>query len=503
MDLVIDLSAASPDGLAANPFSAMWYILTHGGWLIIIPVILWGGFSLWVNWRQNLYAMRQKYLLLAVDVPKENEQSPKAVEQIFDHLSGIQKVGNLKERFIDGYTQSSISLEIVSIEGYVQFLIRAPVKFRDLVEAAFYAQYPNAEITEVEDYSAPFKPPFPNEEFDIWGTEMAVTNKQYFPIRTYPSFEHSLSQVFFDPMANILEILSRVGRGEQVWFQIVIQPPSWKDPYRQDGLNLIKKLIGAKVAKKSRAADILWLPTNVAHGLYESAVASIVAPTGFGESPAGQEDKGPPTLMQHLAPHERSVVESIGIKLSKFAYICKIRLLYLGKHDVFDKNRVAAVTGALRQFNTLDMNGFMIDKRTKTSVDYFLVKLRNKWRKNRLLWNYKYRSNWRGRNRFMLNVEELATMYHFPVTTVVKAPRVQKTESKRSEPPTALPLEAEFQRTTPFAPGQPAVPSETELPAEAAENAAAPATPTVEQLPTITPMPLPTIRNTPPDNLPT
>lgn len=490
MNIVIDVSGASLNGASANPFTTLWFILSHGGWIALLPILAWGFFMVWLNWRQNLYAARQVFVLLAVDVPKENEQSPKAVEQIFAHLAGIQKIGNLKERFVDGYRQPSISLEIVSIEGYVQFLIRTPAKFRDLVEAAFYAQYPNAEITEVEDYVEPFRPPFPNEEFDIWGTELALTNKQFYPIKTYPSFEHTMTQMFFDPMANILEIFSRIGRGEQVWFQIVIQPPSWKDPWRQEGLNLIRKLIGAKVPKGR--SDLLWLPTQVAHGLYESATASLVAPTGFGET-GTQDDKGPPTLMQHLAPHERTIVEQVGIKLSKTSYICKLRLIYLAKHDVFDKNRVAAITGSLRQFNTLDMNGFMIDRKTKTSVDYFFVERRNTWRKTKLLWNYRRRSSWRGRNRYKLNVEELATLYHFPVTTVVKAPRVQKTESKRSEPPTALPVEAEFRIAQPFTPGQSSLAEPIVEPT--------PEPPTVASPPSLQPTPI--HRGSAPDNLPT
>ena len=40
----------------------------------------------------------------------------------------------------------------------------------------------------------------------------------------------------------------------------------------------------------------------------------------------------------------------------------------------------------------------------------------------------------------ILNTEELATVYHFPVMTV-KTPFVKRTESKKSEPPVSLPIE--------------------------------------------------------------
>lgn len=496
MNIVIDLTSVGGNGGVANPFVVLLAIVSHGGWIVLIPVLLWGAFRIWVNYRQLIYKQRMKNVLLAIDVPKENEQSPKAVEQIFAHLAGIQKNGNLRERYIDGYVQPNLSLELVSIEGYVQFLIYTPEKFRDLVEAAFYAQYPNAEVTEVDDYSLPFRPQFPNEEFNIWGSEIKLTNKEYYPIKTYVSFEHSLSQTFFDPMANILEIFSRLGRGEQVWMQILIRPPR-KDTWREAGVKAIKKLIGMKASQKNM--NLMWLPSQVVQGIYESAVSSIVAPTGFGETKSKQ-DNAPASLMQHLPPHERTVVEQVGMKLSKFGYESKIRLIYLGKHDVFNKDRVAAFTGSLRQFSTLDMNGFTVDKKTKTSVDYFFVKHRNNARRVRVLRNYRNRSIAAGRNRYALNIEELATLYHFPVTTVVKAPRVQKTESKRGEPPTALPVETAFARRKPFAPGQPA-PSAVVVSESAPSSAPVTDTAIVEPSP-ISPSPPLTPRGSAPPNLP-
>lgn len=500
MNFVIDLSSVGSSSGIVNPMTAMWFLLTHGGWYLFIPIFIWGGWEMWLNYIREKFSQSVKYALLAIDVPKENEQSPKAVEQVFAHISGIQKRGNLKERYLHGYAQLSISLELVSIEGYVQFLIRTPEKFRDLVEAAFYAQYPNAEITEVEDYSQHFKPQFPNEEYDLWGAELKLTNKECYPIKTYPLFEHTLSQTFFDPMANILETFSRLGRGEQVWLQMVIEPAP-DDEWRETGIRIIKKLVGIKSKSKGGGiSDLLWLPLNVAHGLYDSAVASIVAPTGFGES-GSTSDNAPPSLMQHLPPNERLVVEQVGMKISKIGYVSKLRLVYIGKHDVFNKDRVSAFMGSLKQYNTLDLNGFMVDKKTKTAVDYFFVQRRNNWRKWRILWGYKYRSMKRGRNHFVLNVEELASLYHFPVTTVVKAPRVQKTESKRGEPPTALPVESTFQRTKPFIPGQTAVAmpeedSEVQVPA-------AEVIPDIDtSLPSVTPQLPPTVKGQPPSNLP-
>ena len=54
------------------------------------------------------------------------------------------------------------------------------------------------------------------------------------------------------------------------------------------------------------------------------------------------------------------------------------------------------------------------------------------------MYAYKSRSDTLGRKPWVMNVEELATLWHFPVVTV-KASQVQIIESKKSAPPTRLP----------------------------------------------------------------
>ena len=56
-----------------------------------------------------------------------------------------------------------------------------------------------------------------------------------------------------------------------------------------------------------------------------------------------------------------------------------------------------------------------------------------------LMTGYQRRSWGTGANPVFLNVEELATIWHFPTITI-KAPLVKKSESKRAEPPSGLPI---------------------------------------------------------------
>ena len=86
----------------------------------------------------------KRYITLSLLVPKENEKSPLAAEQMFAALHGIYREG---DRW-----QDQISLEIVSRNKFIQFYIRMPENLKDFVEGQIYAQYPNVEIYEAPDY---------------------------------------------------------------------------------------------------------------------------------------------------------------------------------------------------------------------------------------------------------------------------------------------------------------------------------------------------------------
>lgn len=430
----MELTLTLPD--ASNPFAALWYLFTHGGFVAVLIAIGYGLFWVYMDIIQTRFVMNTKYILLAIDVPRENEQTPKAVEHLFSHFHGIQKNPNAWEKYRDGYVQPTITLELISVGGYIQYLIRCPAANRDLIEAAIYAQYPNAEISEVEDYAQDVKAIFPNNDYDMWGCEFALLNKEAYPIRTYPLWEHSLTQTFLDPMASILEIMGRLQPEEQIWFQWVLSPTA-NDSWRKKGLEIINKLIGAKSKKTSSPLTSLAnAPGQLAVGTYETITRTLFEP---GASASKKNDNDPPSMMLHLPPNVRVVVEAVGMKISKLGFETKFRAVYLAKKGIFTKARVPGILGAVKQYNTMDMNGFKPDKKMKTSRDYFFVDRKVNALKRRILLGYKYRSNWSGRAKYVLNVEELASLWHFPVITV-KAPQVKKSEAKRGEPPVALPI---------------------------------------------------------------
>lgn len=436
MEFTIDISFLE-FWIGKNPFWIFAQVLRYGGWIPLAFTFLWGFWRVWLSYIRGKYVRSVEYILLAIDVPKENKQGPKAVEQLFSHLHGIKEKKDWIKRNLQGYIQPGFSLEIISIDGYIQFLIRTPVEFRDLVEAAVYAQYPDAEITEIEDYTRGTPEEFPDETYDLWGAEFALYNRQVYPIRTYPSFEDPTAmERFKDPMSSILEILSKLQKGERAWIQIIIVPA--EDDWKIEGQILARKLAGEKAAPEKMVSEKLI-----------EKIGELAPPWPEARVPEKRE----PIKLEVFTPGQRRVIEAVQNKISKLGFHTKIRIIYLAKKEIFYKPRgVVSVLGAFNQFNTLDMNGFKTDPLTKTKEKHWWAELR--WpfwlsplqefhqKQNKVLRNYKYRDSVAGAASFILNTEELATIFHFPVSTV-EAPMVKKTGSRRAEPPFALPVEEE------------------------------------------------------------
>ncbi|MFH1890526.1 MAG: hypothetical protein ABIJ91_03105 [Candidatus Kuenenbacteria bacterium] len=424
-----------------HPFEIIWILFINGGWIIFLIVILFGLWWGYLNYIQGKWLSTIKWTLLAIDVPKENLQSAKAVEHIFASMWPFLESKNLVEKYIQGMFQLAFSLEIVSIGGYTQFIIRVPITHKNIVEAAIYAQYPKAEISEVEDYSERYKDlKFPSEEYDLWGSEFLLVKPSPYPIRTYPAFEHTLTQQFADPMAQILEAFNQINKNEELWMQIVITPI--KDGWKQQGYKIINKIIGVKeeesknIFEKILATPLYYIGTL----LEELFVYGIGYEPGQAEKSAENKQHEPPNKMLYLTPEEKNIVEGITVKMSKIGYMTKLRAIYLGdKGEINKPKAVSTYIGALNQFSAIDMNSFVPQMKTFTKANYFFVKKRVEWKQNKILRNFRNRGQSSGWGPgFVLNIEELASIFHFPIPEALRE-GVKIVEAKKEAPPINLP----------------------------------------------------------------
>ncbi len=119
--------------------------------------------------------------------------------------------------------------------------------------------------------------------------------------------------------------------------------------------------------------------------------------------------------------------------------------------DKFDGAKKALVIGSYRPLGTAQGNQFKPDtKKTWTALEYHIsptleaayMDYEVKRRKVLIFKGYKDRDIHLGNPMPIFNIEELATIYHFPITpegSASTAP-VEKTDSKKSQAPANLPV---------------------------------------------------------------
>lgn len=386
--------------------------------IIAATAFLWGPvLSVWLAQKLWLTYVRADYIektfhfvMLEVKLPRVIGKTPVAMELVLQALYQPDKT-NWWERWWKGEVVPWFSLELVSIEGAVKFFIRTPDRYKKLIEAAIYAQYPDIEVHEVEDYVSLAPYIGAQDKWGIWGCHFKLTKPDPYPIRTY--IDYGLDSTMTDeenksdPLSSLIEFLGQVGRDQQIWIQILVQPTAKR-------FNTQKKLFGRNDWQDEGKKLITDL-----------------------------QDKYAGEFGMRATKRQTEIIHAIERSLGKIGFDTGIRALYIAKGDHFDSANKSSITNAFQQYSSQDLNGFR--PTNSTGFDYpwqDFRDIRARIKKRRFYDAYVRRSWFHPpyvRKPFILNSEELATIYHFP-GGVAETPTFHRIESRKGEPPTNLPI---------------------------------------------------------------
>ncbi|RJQ30178.1 hypothetical protein C4572_04400 [Candidatus Parcubacteria bacterium] len=383
-------------------FSGFFNIVLDSAFLWL-PVIF--GYALvkfWIYYARLYFVSNIEWVLLDIKLPKEVTKSPRAMEMVLNSLYQMRD-GNRWDKYWQGLVRAWYSLEIVSLEGKIHFYIYVQKGLRGLVEEQIYAQYPEVEIMEAEDYTRNISA-YNEEGLKFYSTEFALKKDDAYPIRTYIDYElHKLEneeEQKTDPMSALLEFMGSLKGGEQLWFQVLIRATT-NTEWKNAGAKIIDKLL-----KRDKEKE-----------------------TDFGS--------------MTLSPGERMIVEAIERNVAKLGYDVCIRAAYLAKEDKYRGTIRGILGGVMEQYGSNNLNAFKLVNKTGY-LDHFyqFPKTREGWKKERMFDAYVRRSAFYSphkRKLYILNTEELATIYHFP-GAVITTPTLARIEAKKGEPPAALPV---------------------------------------------------------------
>jgi hypothetical protein len=368
-----------------------------------------------------VWIRKEGSILLEVKIPKETNKSPLAMEIFFTSLYQTGSA-TLNQAFIDGKVRPWFSFEMVSIDGEVKFFIWALKKWRNMIEAQLYAQYPNIEIYEAEDYTkAVHHDP---ENLPMWGTYFTLEKEDVFPIKTYVDYGldklDTKEEYKIDPMTSVLEYLGSLKKGEQVWIQIIIQA------HRKEKL-IDGRFFNLKGDWKDEINE------EIEHIKEE---ATSVRLNGNGEEVPG---------FPNYTPGQIETIKALERSRDKLPFETIIRGIYIATKESFTPITLTGMIGSFRQYNSNNSNGFKLGWYTDPDDPWKDFKrFRRNIMEEEMLEAYKMRSFFQHPFRYfeatpmILMTEELATIFHFP-GTVAGTPTLGRILSKKSEPPPNLP----------------------------------------------------------------
>ncbi len=372
--------------------SVIHFILMPIFWIPVVGVL---AFLTYRNYRKlnNLKVLNVDSVLLMLEIPRENDKKELAAEQMFASLHGILR--DKQELKNSGGVQEHLSFEIVSTAGQIRFYVWVPKILQSFVEGQIYAQYPTVQIYKMNEDYADKRGDYPV----TYMSELTLTENEVLPIKTFDTFE-------VDPLAGITGTLAKLNaeNSEEMWIQILARPipDDWHKNTTDKWVKRIKS--GRKSLFNGVGIDWTWIV---------EALGALFRPPAGG---TGSEVK------VELSERAKTQIAKAEEKATKLGYEVKIRLVYLGKDQTDAKLNMQALVGTFKQYNSTNLNGFRQLGGTFNPADLDAYKMRQFTNRG-----------------FILNISELASVYHLPHTSV-ETPNIVWATSKTAEPPAKLPV---------------------------------------------------------------
>lgn len=356
------------------------------GW---VPLVLVLSYLIWQNTRKTRFVSHAQSVLLLIEVPRDNDKQELSAEQMFAALHGIfrSKTQILRE----GVLQEHISFEIVSFDNQIRFYVWTPAHLKTFVEGQIYAQYPRVNIHEVgDDYT---KQDLAGRI--IAGAELSLTNSDVLPIKTFKSFE-------VDPLAGITAVLAKPEQArEQIWIQILARPTD--DSWHSRGESFMQRIREGRGGGSIKSVG--GFARNLATALWK---------------PPGGNPSGSGTSAPEISDIQKAHIQAVNEKIGKLGYEVTVRFVHISQENSVSRLGIQSLFGAFKQFNDTN-NGF----RVKRYIDQEDALTR-------------YRARLFLKRGFVLNIEELASLYHLPHGNV-ETPSMVWATTKTAEPPANLP----------------------------------------------------------------
>lgn len=319
-----------------------------------------------------------------------------AMEQLLASLSVLKPKGSfLRGLFFDPPT---IVFEIAnpSSSEEIFFYLSIPKRYRESVEKQVHGFFPHAVIEKVEDYTI-----FSPKNYTAVSM-LSLKASHALPLKTYKTLTN-------DPLngiSNALSKLETIEEGAAIQVLLTYAGTAW----RAQGRSIAQRMQeGRRLKDAQSSSTVVGMGAKMGK---EMAGAMI----GGAKKPA-QEEK-----MVTLTPEEQELVKAIDGKVNKGAFRANIRLLSSAGTQERAEEILAHMENAFGQFENSSVNCFRVKRHGPNK---------------QAVYDYIFR-NFDDEHAMILDVEELASIFHFPISTT-ETPKIKWLKAGAAAPPVNIP----------------------------------------------------------------
>ena len=377
-----------------------------------------GFLGLWLSKRLTDRSRGEDMMFLQIIVPKKESkedkettseqfstgQDFKEIVGVMDHLyQSIYGMYNTRvSRFWKG--QNYLSLEFAALEGEILFFFVVPRTIVHLVEKQITAFYPDAIISEVEDYN-------------IFTPDSHVVAETFLPAKDFSFSFKTYQEQKSDPLNAITNAFSKLKDNEGAATQFVIRPAAsgWQKKLQKAAV----KMINPKKSQAKWYNPISWL--SAFFSLLTSSEATDVVSLKSDESTGNRV-----TQVQE----ERS--KMLDEKACNPGYHCVVRTVASAETSAKAQSILDGIITAFSQFDVVRGNSFKRPHISRKSdvIDRFIK--RNPRRTIR---------QWMVYPKMLVGSTELASFFHLPNIKYNKVDTIKWQQFKVAPLPKGTPEE--------------------------------------------------------------
>lgn len=391
-------------------FSSDYFYL--GAFFIVIFFIF-----LLIRFFVRYYNIRSKdsnQSIFLVRLPKEkpNEQDKgESVQQLQEEIAKgetvFASIGGLRAQrgFFTWFfgRNDNFSFEIVSSKNKISFYITAPKEKSLYLEQQIHAHYPEASIEEVEDYNI-FNP-----QGYILAGYLQAKRSFIFPFLDYSEMES-------DPMNSLINVMSKLESDESIAVQYVVRSA-------KKGWHAKVKEAVLRAYKNQDVSEIFRISSNSFHNAINFFIYDIVL--GMFDMGRPEKEKEADNKKKELTEKEREMLKKMEEKNAKAGLDVNLRIVVSSKTKEKSQMYFENISNAFSEYTYYEYgNSF------KRPI---------KGNQEDIINNFIYR-HFIDSQSFLLNTEELVSMYHFPLSHT-ETPNIDWLTSKTAAAPNNIPKE--------------------------------------------------------------